>query len=605
MINYFMHSVIFKYVTILRAIGRMSWRMRLYMTRRMLRNFLAVRFPVWYVSRINKIKSIVPEFNSISDQRLFKGVLNIADFYCSEYRDLIDEACVGKLTLHGRTIDFGSPSQVDWTRSLPEEGDHQMWRVKLAHMGFICPMLAEGNASHHRAVISFIDGFKTCTSVTEPGAFGAWWFPYAVSHRILAIGAGLLVARQSGELNPEVDAVVSNFLRENTAFLLDNIEYELCNNHVERNLAALCLYFMGTKSVPIRVKRLLERDVTQILAATVLDDGTQAERSPMYQGLCVASLGVMADAPFLSDDLRASIVRKLDAAKSAFAMLCHPDGEVALFNDSWHAEVPRWVGPAFAEGRTLLPQGGYARLSAGLDVCLFDAGPLGPKWNAGHGHADFLSLELSLSGYRLVVDPGTSRYNTGPERKRERSAQAHNGPAWHAYEPVEFMDCFKIGRMAEARMLDDSVLSSLTVGGLLTTSCGTVARMIRHYPNLGFLVVDLWGHVSHQGQVTWLIPGHFQPDQAENTISINKKDIGFSAVIQLLIIDRVDLLEESHCASHYGRLDPAWSLRVYPVLTDRYQQSAIWIGHDPALPIIEVDAKTMVEDLVKITLSAP
>lgn len=579
----------------LHAIGRMSWRMRLYMVRRLLRNLLAIRCPNWYRSRIRNQESRLPAFET--RQPLGPGIRGIVDFYCSEYRDLIDGACAGRLTLHGRTMDFGSPLQVDWTRRVPEEGDHQMWRVKLAHMGFICPMLAEGNGTHHRAVLDLIKGFRMRASLTAPEAFGAWWFPYAVSHRILAVGSGLMAARQKGCLDPEVDEVVAGFLKENAAFLLDNIEHELCNNHVERNVAALCLYFMGTGNVPSDVISRLERDITQIVAATVLGDGTQAERSPMYQGLCVASLGVMAEAPFLSEALRTELAAKLNAARDAFAVLCHPDGEVALFNDSWHAEVPRWTGPAAAEGRTVLPQGGYARLSAGADVCLFDAGPLGPSWNAGHGHADFLSLEISLNGSRLLVDPGTSRYNTGPDRARERSAQAHNGPAWTGHEPVEFLGCFKIGRMAEAHLLDVAKLPPLVVAGRLTTQIGTAMRMIRQYPGAGFLIADLWSHDRHPAQVTWLIPGHFQVDQMAHVLSVRDGRSESGAVMESLIASQVDAPAAASCASHYGTLDPAWSLLVRPIVTHHRQHAAMWVGHHRAPATAAADARAMLQQL--------
>ena len=128
------------------------------------------------------------------------------------------------------------------------------------------------------------------------------------------------------------------------AFLLDNVEHELNNNHVERNLAALCLYFSYAESVPTRIAARLERDVAHLLETTILPDGCQVERSPMYQGLSVASLAIMAETPFLSGSLRSKLQERQAAAHRAFAILSHPDGEVALFNDSWHGEAPHYHG---------------------------------------------------------------------------------------------------------------------------------------------------------------------------------------------------------------------------------------------------------------------
>ena len=157
--------------------------------------------------------------------------------------------------------------------------------------------------------------------------------------------------------------------------------------------------------------RMLDREVRGIVTATVLPDGVQVERSAMYQGLSVMALRIFAATPFLARETRDLVAARTERASLAWAALSHPDGEIALFNDSWFSETPpaasALVAPA-AEGRTILPNGGYARLAQGDDVLIFDAGPIGPAWNPGHGHADFLAVELSMGGKRFLVDPGTS-----------------------------------------------------------------------------------------------------------------------------------------------------------------------------------------------------
>jgi uncharacterized heparinase superfamily protein len=44
-----------------------------------------------------------------------------------------------------------------------------------------------------------------------------------------------------------------------------------------------------------------------------------------------------------------------------------------------------------------------------------DAGPLGYREIAAHGHADALAFTLSLGGEEFLVDPGTYAYHTQPE----------------------------------------------------------------------------------------------------------------------------------------------------------------------------------------------
>jgi hypothetical protein len=56
---------------------------------------------------------------------------------------------------------------------------------------------------------------------------------------------------------------------------------------------------------------------------------------------------------------------------------------------------------------------------------IFDFGPLGSPPNAGHGHADLLSVQCSVFGEPFLVDPGTYGY-TGEWRDFFRGTMAHS-----------------------------------------------------------------------------------------------------------------------------------------------------------------------------------
>ncbi len=564
----------------------MSPRMAIYMVRRIARNRLAPRFAQAYRNRLAGIQASLPKLRATPEE-ISPGLVAMAEFYAAEYRDMIDGAAEGRIVLQGRGVDFGSPDAIDWNRELPEEGDHQMWRIKLAHMGFLSPMITEGDVRHQAAIAAVVRSAQASTDPATPGAFNAYWFPYAASHRILSLASGLLVARAKGGLPADADEALTDLLHENAAFVLDNIEHELGNNHVERNLAALCLYFSYAGNVPKTVADRLELDISRLVRATILGDGCQIERSPMYQGLSVVSLGVMAEAPFLSQGLRDFLTETHAKAQNAFAALCHPDGEVALFNDAWHHEVPRWNGPRALDGRILFEQGGYGRLAEGGDVCILDAGALGPRWNPGHGHADFLSLELSLGGARLLVDPGTSRYNTGAERARERSARAHNGPIWLDHEPVDFLGCFKVGRLAQAQLLPASVLPENCIGGFFDTGPGRLVRAVQHLPGQGYLVLDLWLDAVQPGQVTWLIPALWEVtlDASDGCLSLRLQGAApVSARIEVLtpLNAQITPIPAVH-AHHYGHVEPAHAIILQPRRAGCEQLTlATWIGHSSA-----------------------
>jgi hypothetical protein len=82
--------------------------------------------------------------------------------------------------------------------------------------------------------------------------------------------------------------------------------------------------------------------------------------------------------------------------------------------------------------RQTFPEGGYFVLGADFDTprevrLVADAGPLGYRSIAAHGHADALSFTLSVGGREVFVDPGTYAYHT-QERWRDyfRGTSAHN-----------------------------------------------------------------------------------------------------------------------------------------------------------------------------------
>ncbi|MDG2047841.1 MAG: alginate lyase family protein [Halioglobus sp.] len=76
--------------------------------------------------------------------------------------------------------------------------------------------------------------------------------------------------------------------------------------------------------------------------------------------------------------------------------------------------------------------GGYYILGSDFDTdrevkCVVDAGPLGYLGIAAHGHADALSVVLSVGGREILVDPGTYAYHTQKVwRDYFRGTSAHN-----------------------------------------------------------------------------------------------------------------------------------------------------------------------------------
>jgi hypothetical protein len=82
--------------------------------------------------------------------------------------------------------------------------------------------------------------------------------------------------------------------------------------------------------------------------------------------------------------------------------------------------------------RQAFPEGGYFVIGCGFDTAaeirvVADAGPLGFRANATHGHADALAFTLSVGGREFLVDPGTYAYHTQEAWRRYfRGTAAHN-----------------------------------------------------------------------------------------------------------------------------------------------------------------------------------
>ncbi|MFO7716189.1 heparinase II/III family protein [Desulfosarcina sp.] len=81
----------------------------------------------------------------------------------------------------------------------------------------------------------------------------------------------------------------------------------------------------------------------------------------------------------------------------------------------------------FKANRATFPDSGYSVINDGRLIFTFDHGPLGMAPFYNHGHADALSITLSMNGRPLIVDPGTYRYN-GVEKWRRyfKGTRAHN-----------------------------------------------------------------------------------------------------------------------------------------------------------------------------------
>ena len=199
-------------------------------------------------------------------------------------------------------------------------------------------------------------------------------------------------------------------------------------------LAGALLPLQGSKGGDKWLRKgcaLLDRE----LHAQILPDGGHVERSPaimleLLQHLLDLHHVLTLTGRKLPDQLLSTIGNLASTLK----LLTHPDGGLALFNDSTEDEATsvmltlmRADAASGVEGRDLvqLPQTGFQRMAAGRSVLIADAGAPPPHGLDGHAHAGTLSFEFSHGAERLIVNCGA--HPSAPEwRQVQRATAAHS-----------------------------------------------------------------------------------------------------------------------------------------------------------------------------------
>jgi uncharacterized heparinase superfamily protein len=159
----------------------------------------------------------------------------------------------------------------------------------------------------------------------------------------------------------------------------------------------------------------------------------------------------------------AQLVERAPAMLRWLDCMCHPDGGIALFNDSALGSAPSRAA-LFEYARQLelspsapvgsfehLEASGYVRVERGPFVLFCDVGDIGPDYLPGHAHADSLSIELSLDGRRWLVDSGCSTYTPGPERSSQRGTSVHNTVTVNGLDSSEVWSSFRVARRAHVQ----------------------------------------------------------------------------------------------------------------------------------------------------------
>jgi uncharacterized heparinase superfamily protein len=341
-------------------------------------------------------------------------------------------------------------------------GRSKLWLFNLHYFDDLNAVGASERVDWHRELVA------RWIAANTPGT-GVGWEPYPTSLRIVNWIKWALAGN-------DLDQAARQSLAVQTRWLRRRLETHLLGNHLFANAKALVFagcYFEGPEA-EVWVRRGLTI-LLQEVREQVLPDGGHFERSTMYHALALedmldlrnltrvypAAFTPWASSVALWPDVAARMGRWLSA-------MCHPDGEIAFFNDAAIGIAPEpralteyalRLGVHWEDDHddvVWLEDSGYVRAQRAGAVLFADVAPVGPDYLPAHAHADTLSFELSVQGQRVVVNSGTSCYGLGDQRERERGTAAHNTVEVDGQNSSEVWAGFRVAR--RARPFDVTVL---------------------------------------------------------------------------------------------------------------------------------------------------
>lgn len=398
------------------------------------------------------------------------------------------------------------------------------------------------------------------------GAIG--WDPYPTSLRVMN-WCGVFFEKFITQSNADGDWVQNELwpsLYRQMCWLERHIENHLMGNHLFENAVALLMAgacFNGPDA-----PRWFDRGLAILreqLPEQILSDGGHFERSPMYH--CRAVYTLLLLQTLNRPEVNRLIEPYLKTAVGAMRLMTHPDGRIALLNDSAldiynePIELAAYAGKEEqnAIGAFSLPKTGYygSRTRDG-SYLICDAGPIGPDHQPGHAHGDMLSFELSLRGSRVIVDSGVYEYPAGQMRAYSRSTRAHNTIEIDSQDQCEFWGSFRVARRGSARALKwspDEAGFELKAqhDGYARLAGRPVHERLFCWRDAGQLVVkDVVTSSSTHRMVSRL---HVNPDCVVKQISACQAGIGHRAGQALVTFtgDGSLSLEESYYCDHFGK----------------------------------------------------
>jgi len=359
-----------------------------------------------------------------------------------------------------KSIDFGE--KILWN----DQNVSLLWKFNLHYMNYLFLL---SDKARKELVLNWIDN--------NPVSQGTSWYPFVLSLRLINLC----------KIGFE-DKSINESLYIQAAYLFRNTEYYHPANHYLENARALIfagLYFgqLGES------KNWFQKGLSIIkeqLPTQVLEDGGYFEKSMMYHAIILEGFLDLINILPESESLRTQLIKSSEKMLKFLVASTHPDGNIALFNDSTEEFAPPTekiinyaaklglypVTKSFQStnftrrgGQSInhsfnyssiqssnhsffqsFPQTGFHIYKDEQIYLIIDAGSIGPDNIPAHSHADIFSYELSLLNEKMIVDSGVYEYETGEMRNYARSTKAHNTLTIDGKDQAEYWGSFRVAR---------------------------------------------------------------------------------------------------------------------------------------------------------------
>jgi uncharacterized heparinase superfamily protein len=320
---------------------------------------------------------------------------------------LIDQT----FTFLNQSVTF--PSEVDWNY----EQNGKLWQYNLNYFDFLNQPGFDADQG-----VRLIRHFMTQAKVLRGGLE-----PYPTSIRI--INWIRFLSHNQLQLTD-----INIHLLAQIRLLKNRLEFHLLGNHLLENGFALltgALYFQDRKLYQKAI-RLVRSELTEQL----FQDGGHYERSPMYHQILLDRLLdccqiLRKDAWHSDPDADTFLFRQASRMLGWLETVTFSNGTIPLVNDAAEGIAPttaQLLMKAERIGiepeRIILSDSGFRKFRTPVYEIVANVGSVGPDYQPGHAHADTFSFELHVHSQPIIVDTGTSTYETNARRQWERSTTA-------------------------------------------------------------------------------------------------------------------------------------------------------------------------------------